>query len=263
MSNFFFGSAVTAPTLRSGHRQWTGNTFQNLYTTTLAALGSPDHIGFFEDAFPTEGETFDGIMHVNKFNATQNYTPSAPIPGGDMTNGFITVPNFPASDAAPKPAAGTVPSLPGGLSLSSGATYKAYYNFTPSGNVTSRGKLNSDVYYQSIYGNENTILGSDGIEGDTASNWSEPRLYPTGSSYNLLNFTSAGLNLGVACSLNNTSAGCTQGNIYGTLVAFRLRYSWVTLCIYRCRPVMTRSGIRPLSCMPVLNRHPGRADIPT
>ena len=159
-------------------------------------------------------------MHVNKFNATQNYTPSAPIPGGDMTNGFITVPNFPASYAAPKPAAGTVPSLPGGSSLSSGATYKAYYNFTPSGNVTSRGKLNSDVYYQSIYGNENTILGSDGIEGDTASNWSEPRLYPTGSSYNLLNFTSAGLNLGVACSLNNTSAGCTQGNIYGTLVRF-------------------------------------------
>ena len=135
----------------------------------------------------------------------------------DATQNWNVLPNFPLSDVAPTVA---TPTLPDGLTLAPGAVSKADYDFTPVGNVRDRPTLDSLVYYQSIYGNQNVNTGNDGIEGDTASNWTRPRVYPASSPYNLLNFTSDGLNLGVTCSQNNTAAGCTQGNIYGTLVRF-------------------------------------------
>ena len=196
------------------------NSFQIILTTTLLALGNPDHVGFFEDANPVVGQSDSGVMLANLWQASATNTPQAKAPGGDRTNSFLTSPNFPVSDNAPIPAPGVVPSLPGRLSLSAGAVYKAYYDFTPHGNVNNRTTLDSDVYYQHLYGNQYSIIGTDGIEGDISSNWSQPRLYPAGDPFNVLNFTPSGLNTGTTCSQNNTAPGCTKGHMYGTLVRF-------------------------------------------
>jgi hypothetical protein len=196
------------------------NTFQPIYSTTLAALGNPDHVGFFEDADPQFGQTGAGVVTLNRWLVTPANTPQYAIGGGDLTNGYITTPNFPISDNAPVPAKTTIPSLPDGLGLASGAAYKAYYDFTPTGNVNIRAKLNAHVYFQDMVGNQDTIVGTDGIEGDTVSNWSQPRLYPAANQFNLLNFMPGGLNTGSVCSLNNTAAGCVPGHIYGTLIRF-------------------------------------------
>ena len=95
---------------------------------------------------------------------------------------------------------------------------KAAYDFTPTGNVTNRATLDADFYDQSFFGAQQCNTGNDGIDGDHAATFTVARTYPASSPYNLLNFTSKGLNLGVVCSLDNTAAGCTQGNVYGTLL---------------------------------------------
>ena len=201
------------------------NSFQVYLTTTLSALGNPDHIGLYEDAAPAAsgGETFNGTEYINSWQAYQNNTPQAAALGGDSTNGFIPTPNFPASDNSPVPARGTVATLPNGLSVSSGATYKAYYDFTPNGNTFNRARLDNEFYYQDISGNQRTNIGTDGIEGDSwitnpASNGTQPRVYPQSSASSLLHFSSNGLNTGTTCAVNNTS--CSPGQLFGTLLRF-------------------------------------------
>jgi hypothetical protein len=137
----------------------------------------------------------------------------AGIPDG--TQDYMRTPNFPASDQAPTE---RVPALPDGLALAPGATSKAAMIFTPGGSTDTRARLDAQVYFNAIFGNQTAVTGSDGIEGDTASNFTRARRYPAGSPYDLLNFTPRGLNLGTICSLNNTAAGCTDGHVYGALI---------------------------------------------
>ena len=138
--------------------------------------------------------------------ASQRWT----IPSWDA----LRTPNFPVSDAAPTEA---TPSIPG-MTLAPGAVSKAAYVFTPGGATDTRAKLDAQMYYQSIFGNQTTNQGDDGIEGDTASNWTRSRTYPESSPYNLLAFGPDGLNLGTICSQNNTQAGCTAGHLYGAIM---------------------------------------------
>ena len=100
-----------------------------------------------------------------------------------------------------------------------GPVSKAHYDFTPAGNVATRAAFDADFYKnQNIFGNQNALVASDGILGDTGSNWGSPRLFPASDPFNTLNWTPLGLNTGVTCALNNTAPGCTQGNLLGTQI---------------------------------------------
>lgn len=140
---------------------------------------------------------------------------SKPLPVTDGTQSFLTFPNFPESDQLPIEAH---PTLNDGLALNPGAVSKAALTFTPGGNVDGRDKLDSLMYYNPIFGDQTRVTGEDGIEGDTASSFTRPRRYRKESPFNLLNFTSEGLNLGTICSRNNTAAGCRPGQVYGALI---------------------------------------------
>jgi hypothetical protein len=133
----------------------------------------------------------------------------------DLTQDYIRTPNFPRSDDLPTE---RVPKLPDGLALEPGAMSKAAITFTPGGTTDTRAKLDAQMYYNSIFGDQNRVTGDDGIEGDTASNFTRPRRYEPSNPFNLLNFTPSGLDLSTVCSLNNTPAGCTRGHVYGAMI---------------------------------------------
>lgn len=139
-----------------------------------------------------------------------------PTPKGpDLTQNYIRAPNFPGSDVLPTE---RVPKLLDGLALDPGAVSKAAITFTPGGTTDTRTKLDTQMYYNSIFGDQNRVTGDDGIEGDTASNFTRPRHYDPANRFNVLNFTRSGLNVGTVCSLNNTPAGCTRGHLYGGMI---------------------------------------------
>lgn len=133
----------------------------------------------------------------------------------DETQDYLRTPNFPESDQAPVEA---VPVLPDGLALAPGAVSKAAMVFTPRGSTGSRSKLDAQVYYNPIFGNQTTVTGNDGIEGDTSSNFTRVRRYREGSRFDLLHFMPDGLNLGSICADNNAPSGCTPGRVYGAMI---------------------------------------------
>ena len=132
----------------------------------------------------------------------------------DPTQDYLTFPNFPDSDNLP---VAKVARLNDGLRLEAGAVSKAALSFQPGGSTDTREKLDSQIYYNHIFGDQNAVVGV-GVEGDTASTFTRPRRYPKRSSFNLLNFTSDGLNLGTICSRGNTPAGCRPGQVFGAML---------------------------------------------
>jgi hypothetical protein len=139
----------------------------------------------------------------------------APGHAADLTQDYLRTPNFPRSDRLPSEKR---PELLDGLALSAGAISLAALTFTPGGTTDTRAKLDAQVYYNSIFGNQQTVVGSDGIEGDTGSNFTRPRRYAPNNPFNLLNFTPEGLNFGTVCSNNNSPDGCTPGHVYGAMI---------------------------------------------
>ena len=133
----------------------------------------------------------------------------------DGTQAWLTTPNYSQFNTGP---ADANPTLGSGFVLAAGATSKGLYTFTPSGTINTRALLDANFYYQDIYGNQDVNVNTDGIDGSHATSQTVYRTYPASSPYNLLNFTSEGLNLGVICSQNNTQAGCTHGNVYGAML---------------------------------------------
>ena len=138
----------------------------------------------------------------------------AALSAQDLTQTYLAFPNFPGSDDLP---VSSNPTLQDGLRLGSGAVSKAALSFLPGGSTDTREKLDAQVYYNHIFGDQNAVLGV-GVEGDTASSFTRPRRYAKDSPFNLLNFTAEGLNLGTICSMGNTTVGCRPGQVYGAML---------------------------------------------
>ena len=132
----------------------------------------------------------------------------------DNTQAWMTSPNFPASDNLPTEA---TPTLHDGLELAAGAVSLAAVTFTPGGTTDTRTKLDAQMYYNPFTGNQNNVLGSDGIEGVTTC-YARVRRYPDGNQYNLHTFDATGLSLNAIASKNNTAAGISNGNVYGGMI---------------------------------------------
>ena len=177
------------------------------------------------------GQIFSGAPSVTQLNAelqrlatyysvsnpgTLTLGPSAPIAPSviDYTQYWLTTPNYPASDNLPTE---TTPSLHDGLVLASGATSLAAMTFTPGGTTATRTALDAQVYYNPFTGNQDTVTGGDGIEGVTTC-YARVRRYAAGSTYDLHTFDANGLSLNCVASLNNTTAGCTNGTMYGGMI---------------------------------------------
>jgi hypothetical protein len=136
----------------------------------------------------------------------------------DGTQGWMTAPNFPLSDRLPRE---RVPALPDGLKLEPGSMSLAALSFLPGGTTDTRAKLDAQMYYNPITGNQQTSIASspgDPIDYSAQPTWSRLRHYPPGSRWDLFSFDRNGLHLNAICSRNNTAAGCTPGHIYSAFI---------------------------------------------
>ena len=139
----------------------------------------------------------------------------------DHTQAWMTTPSFPSNAPLPTEPA---PALHDGLTLAPGSTSLAFLRFggVVGANVPDRVSLDRMVYFNPITGNQTTVTGGDGIEGVTTA-YARARRYPAGSLYDLHRLVPDGLVLGAICSQNNTTAGCTNGHVYGGMIRLPTR----------------------------------------
>jgi hypothetical protein len=143
---------------------------------------------------------------------------AAQDPQADGTQDWMTTPNFPRSDHLPTEAR---PSLPDGLRLTPGAVSLAALSFLPGGTTDSRAKLDAQMYYNPLTGNQQTVVAAhpgDPIDYANQPTWSRVRHYRPGSRWDLFGFDRHGLHLNAICAHNNTASGCTFAHIYGAFI---------------------------------------------
>jgi hypothetical protein len=149
---------------------------------------------------------------VNTVTVGQTST-VAPPTSIDYTQDFLNYPNWPTSDNLPTE---TTPSLHDGLVLSVGSTSLAAVTFTPGGTTTTRALLDAQFYYNGINGNLDVVVGGGPIDNPTNSEcYARIRRYLPGHKYDLHTFGSNGLSLNAIASQNNTTAGISNGTVYG------------------------------------------------
>jgi hypothetical protein len=201
----------------------TGNTYHILYTTTLAALGNPDHIGLFMDSASTDSSygTYDGYTDIFGFAATSGDTPQAVGPG-DATNTFLTTVNYPTTNILPQ-IPGSVPY--GNPSSVAGLTPYFDMIFGTSGvvsgetvapNITSSTQFRNYIYTNYLEGNYGAAIGSPQDTGqgygEQSAFFSVNRTYPVGDPNDLIPVEADGLHVKALCAQNHNK--CTPEQIY-------------------------------------------------
>lgn len=189
----------------------TANSFHTILTTTLSALGNPDHVGFYTDADGSNGQTVPSVFQVLHWYMSTSNTPQAGDAGGDLQANFLLVPSvgagIPISNYVPN-VSGDVPKF--NLALASSAVNVADLTFPGSGEATIT-ISDSKTFRKYIYVDQgngivtngyNTLIGApqDFSQGENGPFWGAARTYAAGGANDLIPVTSDGLKVKAHCA---------------------------------------------------------------
>ena len=197
------------------------NTWVRTYTNTLSSFGNPDHLGFFADAYSTDGATYNGNIRIDDFQATDGYNVQAAAPDPDPTQTYNTTINYPTTDTLPaisnlRPDDGLL--LPSGTKNYAGVIFGTS---TPGANVTTGQQVRNMFWTNYAAGNvaQITPFGSpiDTGQGDNLTFASVARTYPVGDPNDVHVVAPYSLDLKNNCSHNHTY--CWPDQVYGGMIS--------------------------------------------
>ncbi len=209
------GTTLTIEASASG----TANNWMVIWSGTLAALGNPNDLGIYEDAYESAAqENYVGYANFISMSLLNTASPQVAAIDADATQTFLTAPIYPNSDTLP-----TITGLqpPDGVTLPSGTPngFAAIFGTqTTNANFTTVQGVFGSFYTYFDEGNLNASIGSpnDTGQGDNTTFAAVARTYAPADPMSVHTMLSDGLLLSNNCSANRTY--CYPGLIYGAML---------------------------------------------